>query len=81
VSANPAEEERYYLRVLLNHVVGTTSFECLRTMDGKLLPTFREATKRRGLVEEDNTLKESLANRVDDAICSGKALRNNFGIL
>ena len=60
VSANLAEGERYYLRVLLNHVTGATSFECLRTMDGKILPTFCEATERRGLIEEDNTLNESL---------------------
>ena len=61
MSANPTEGERYYLRVLLNHVAGATSFECLRTMDGKILPTFREDTERRGLIEEDNTLNESLA--------------------
>jgi hypothetical protein len=61
VSANPAEGERYYLRVLLNHVAGATSFECLRTVNGKLLPTFRKAVERRGLIEEDNTLDESLA--------------------
>ena len=59
--ANPAEGERYYLRVLLNHMAGATSLECLRTMDGKMLPTFCEATERRGLIEEDNTLNESLA--------------------
>jgi len=61
VSANPAEGDRYYLRVLLNHVAGATSFECLRTVDGKILLTFREAIERRGLIEEDNTLNESLA--------------------
>jgi hypothetical protein len=62
VAANPAErEERYYLRVLLNHVAVVTSFECLRTVDGKLLPTFYEAEERRGLIEEDNMLNESLA--------------------
>jgi len=60
VSANPGEGERYYLRVLLNHVAGATSFECLRTVDGKILPTFREAAERRGLIEEDNRLNESL---------------------
>jgi hypothetical protein len=65
VSANPAEGEHYYLRVLLNHVVGATSFECLRTVDGKILPTFREAAKRRGLIEEDNTLNESLVEATD----------------
>jgi hypothetical protein len=61
VSANPAEGERYYLRVLLNHMVGATSFEDLRTVDGVTLPTFREAAERRGLIESDNTLDESLA--------------------
>jgi hypothetical protein len=61
MSANLAEGERYYLRVLLNHMLGATSFECLRTVDGKLLPTFHEDIERRGLIEEDNTLDESLA--------------------
>ncbi|XP_066320710.1 uncharacterized protein [Miscanthus floridulus] len=31
------------------------------TVDGKILPTFREAAERRSLIEEDNTLNESLA--------------------
>jgi len=61
VSANLAKGERYYLRVLLDHMAGATSFECLRTVDSKLLPTFHEAIERRGLIEEDNTLNESLA--------------------
>jgi hypothetical protein len=61
MSANPTDGEHYYLRVLLNHVVGATSFECLRTVDSKLLPTFHKATERRGLIEEDNMLNESLA--------------------
>jgi hypothetical protein len=43
VSAHPAEGERYYLRVLLNHVTGTASYVDLRTVDGVTLPTFREA--------------------------------------
>jgi hypothetical protein len=61
VSANPAKGERNYLRVLLNHMAGTISFECLRIVDDKLLSTFCEAIERRGLIEEDNTLNESLA--------------------
>jgi hypothetical protein len=61
VSTNSAEGEHYYLRVLLNHVAGASSFECLRTVDGKILSIFREASERRGLIEEDNTLNERLA--------------------
>ena len=64
MSTNLAEGERYYLRVLLNQVAGATSFECLRTIDGKILPTFREATERRGLIKEDNTLNESITEAI-----------------
>eukprot|EP00267_Zea_mays_P024234 XP_008650714.1 uncharacterized protein LOC103631627 [Zea mays] len=63
VSAHPAEGERYYLRVLLNHVTGAASYVDLRTVDGVTLPTFREATERRGLLESDNTLDECLTER------------------
>ena len=60
VSANPAEGERYYLRVLLNHVTGKTSFEDLLTVDGMLCGSFREAAERLGLIEADNTLDDCL---------------------
>ena len=45
----------------MNHVAGATSFECLRTVDGKILPTFHEAVERRVIIEEDNSLDESLS--------------------
>ncbi|XP_062208911.1 uncharacterized protein LOC133910581 [Phragmites australis] len=61
VYANPAEGERYYLRVLLNHVRGTTSYENLRTVHGKTCSTFREACEMIGLVETDRSLDECLA--------------------
>jgi hypothetical protein len=60
VSANPAEGECYCLRVFLNHVAGATFFEDLRTVDGVILLTFREATERRGLIEADNTLDNTI---------------------
>ncbi|PWZ57558.1 ATP-dependent DNA helicase PIF1 [Zea mays] len=63
ISAHPAEGERYYLRVLLNHVTGATSYVDLRTIDGVTLPTFREAAERRGLLESDNTLDDCLTER------------------
>lgn len=60
MSAHPAEEERYYLRVLLNHIPGATSFEDLKTVDGVVYPFFYEAAKKRGLIEVDNTLNKYL---------------------
>ncbi|ONM40046.1 hypothetical protein ZEAMMB73_Zm00001d044149 [Zea mays] len=73
VSAHPAEGERYYLCVLLNHVTGATSYVDLRTVDGVMLPTFREAAERRGLLESDNTLDECLTERalfqIPSALC------------
>ena len=60
VSAHPAEGDRYYLRVLLNHVTGATCYDDLKTVDGQLLGSFCEATERRGLIEGDNTLDDSL---------------------
>ncbi|XP_073359734.1 uncharacterized protein [Aegilops tauschii subsp. strangulata] len=60
VSANPAEGGRYYLRVLLNHVTGKTSFDDLLTVDGVLCGSFREAAERLGLIEADNTLDDRL---------------------
>jgi hypothetical protein len=61
VSANLAEGERYYLRVLLNHVSGTTSYDDLRTVNGVILLTFHEAAERRGLIEAYNSLDECIA--------------------
>lgn len=60
VSANPAEGERYHLRVILNHVAGKTSFEDMLTVDGILCGSFREAAERLGLIEADNTLDDCL---------------------
>ncbi|WVZ76629.1 hypothetical protein U9M48_024586 [Paspalum notatum var. saurae] len=39
---------------------GAISFEELRTVDGEIKPSFREAAERRGLIEVDNTLDDCL---------------------
>jgi hypothetical protein len=61
VYAHRAEGERYFLRVLLNHVRGATSFEHLRTVAVITYPTFREACEKRGLVERDQTIDDWLS--------------------
>ncbi|XP_062099786.1 uncharacterized protein LOC133805610 [Humulus lupulus] len=60
VTANPFEGEHYFMRILLNHVRGPLSFEDLRTVDGILAPTFREATTMHGLLQRDSSLEDCL---------------------
>ena len=60
VYANPGEGERYFLRVLLNHVRGATSYEDLRTVAGVTYSTFREACEKRGLIETDKSINDCL---------------------
>ncbi|XP_072037279.1 uncharacterized protein [Amphiura filiformis] len=53
-TASPAQGERYYLRMLLTHVRGATSFFDLRTLnDGTICSTYKEATLKLGLLESD----------------------------
>ena len=60
VSANPAEGERFYLRLLLSHITGPTCFQDLYTVNGLLHPTFRKASLERGLIESDDNLSQCL---------------------
>ncbi|XP_022848336.1 uncharacterized protein LOC111370722 [Olea europaea var. sylvestris] len=54
VAANPSEDERYFLKVLLNHVKGPKSFQDLRTVNNIVVPTYREATFFHGLIGGNN---------------------------
>nr|XP_051197220.1 uncharacterized protein LOC127310601 [Lolium perenne] len=60
VYAHPAEGERYFLRVLMNHVKGATSFEDLKSVNGRRCSNFRESCERRGLIETDKSLDDCL---------------------
>jgi hypothetical protein len=51
--ASPNSGERFYLRILLTVIPGATSFEYLRTVDGTLCPTFYEACRKHGLLQDD----------------------------
>ena len=50
---HPNQQECFFLRMLLHEVTVPESFEELRTVDGTVCPTFREACNRRGLLEDD----------------------------
>ena len=54
---SPRAAEQYFLRVLLHHVPGARSWDDLKTVDGVLLPTFKEACVQRGLLQDDKEWK------------------------
>ena len=62
-SVSPKDRERFYLRMLLLHVPGATSFDELKTIDGQTAVTFHEACKLRHLLDDDrewdNTMTEA----------------------
>jgi hypothetical protein len=66
----PSEGERYYLRVLLTHVVGATCFEDLRTTHRPhtpttiMHPTFKAACLARGLLQDDAESDQCLSEAV-----------------
>jgi hypothetical protein len=49
----PLAGEKFYFRLLLLHVKGATSFEDVRTFNGKVCETFKEACKERALLKDD----------------------------
>lgn len=55
MTSNPNEGERYYLRLLLGHIRGPTSYEHLRTVKGIIYSTFREAVVANGLLQVDRS--------------------------
>jgi ATP-dependent DNA helicase PIF1 len=55
VQAHPTEGERYYLRILLNNVVGARSFKEPRTVKDVEYHSFREAADVLGLIDGDNS--------------------------
>lgn len=62
-----SEGERFFLRVLLHHVRGPRSFVDLRTFNGTVFPTFRQACVERGLFQDDSEWESALT---DASICS-----------
>jgi len=67
-TVHPTNKECFYLRILLHHVRGPESFEDMRTVDGTVCSTYREACLLRGLLESDNqwerTLEEAATSKI-----------------
>lgn len=62
-AVSPNMQECFYLRLLLNHIRGPTSFDYLKTIDGVVHSTFQSACSALNLLDEDshwdNTLDEA----------------------
>lgn len=78
-TVHPSNDECFYLRLLLVNVRGPTSFEFLRTVNGELCATYREACQRLHLLEDDVHWDHTLA----DAVISSTAhqIRSLFAII
>ena len=50
---HPLSSECYHLRLLLHKLRGPTSFAELNTVNSEVIETFKEACRRRGLLESD----------------------------
>ncbi|XP_027126648.2 uncharacterized protein [Coffea arabica] len=64
ITAHPIEGERYYLRMLLMHVRRPTSFDDLKTVNGYLTCSFKEAAQLRGLLHIDNGAQDCLSEAI-----------------
>ena len=49
----PLKGKRYYLRTLLTHVKGAISFDDLKSVNGNLCRSFKEACIYLGLLQDD----------------------------
>lgn len=50
---SPSAGQKFYMRILLNVVKGATCFEDIRTVDGIVYKTYKDACYARGLLDDD----------------------------
>ncbi|XP_062089334.1 uncharacterized protein LOC133795888 [Humulus lupulus] len=74
--AHPSTGECFYMRMMLNFVKGSTSFESIRTVNGVTYPTFKAACYALGLLDDD---KEWINCLTEASIwATGNELRHLF---
>ena len=78
-TVNPRQGECFYLRLLLHNIRGPQSFAHLRTVEGNLCGSFREACLRLGLLEDDN--QYHLAMQEAAVSNSASSLRSLFAVI
>ena len=78
-TVHPNNDECYYLRLLLVNVRGPTSFKQLRTVNGQLCATYREACQLLHLLENDSHWDDTLKDSVISS--SPHQIRTLFAII
>lgn len=76
----PRDVAKYSLLLLLLHVKNATSWDSLKTYNGTLYPTFREAALARGLLRDDREWDNYLTEVAQLSI-SASRLRELFATL
>ncbi|GBC19098.2 ATP-dependent DNA helicase PIF1-like [Rhizophagus irregularis DAOM 181602=DAOM 197198] len=71
----PSEGEYYYLRILLAHVGGASNFDDLKTVEGHICGSFKEAYIRLGLLQ-DNTEWDVCLRKACFALCKDILYQN-----
>lgn len=78
-TVHPNNAECFFLRLLLHTVKGPTSFEDLRSYEGEICVTYREACLRHGLLEDDEHWNQTLSEAA--AVQMPCQLRQLFAIM
>ncbi|KAJ0680868.1 hypothetical protein HanPI659440_Chr16g0629231 [Helianthus annuus] len=78
-SVSPSTGEAYYLGILLNKVKGPTSFDDIKTVNGRVYDNFRDACYALGLLDDDSEYIEA----IKEANISGSTayIRNLFATM
>lgn len=64
----PYNGELFYLKLLLLHVRGPTSFEYLKTVNGRVYDTFKQAARALNLVENNRQWYELMQEAVQNEL-------------
>ncbi|XP_058817140.1 uncharacterized protein LOC131680442 [Topomyia yanbarensis] len=78
-TVHPNNAECFYLRMLLHEVRGPTSFQTIKTVNGEVCKTFREACLRLGLLEDDQHWDNTLTDV--SVSCRPEQIRVLFAII
>ena len=70
-TVSPRDTECFHMRILLCHVTGPTSFEDLKTVDGTICATYKDACRMRGLIDDDTEWQVAM----DELRQTGSALQ------